>query len=464
MSTFMETMSTADLEMRNNLDDEYRAMNKRNLGDMALPSPWGPMLRRAGPSSASSKTTFDDNALSEIEAFIDASPPPAVPASLAADKENSACAPAADRLGANLPIPPPSSSAKKAKRDASMLDPSPRVDSRKRIKLKKVCFTSFCMDPRMPGHYADFANERCNFFICHAEKTSSVHVNGEDLLVARDHVQGYFELKRQYDFGTVKALLAGPPNAQHHLESARGTAEKNIVYCTKVGPNGRDESRPDFVLRIGEPEVVEQGRRSDLDRVAQQVVEGATVEQLATTDPGMVVRYGRGLTQLSLVLAKPRVPRFIDGKFVPNEVTVYFGASGTGKSVKAYNENCCRTTYRWTPASGVWFDLLKPEQTTMIVDEFRGQWPMGMLLAMLDSFPMLVAVKGGHVQLPTTKFVFTSPMHPKFWYQNQSNDKIQQLLRRITVLEYFPQDGEEYQDPPNVGVCPMADPYNAQFS
>ena len=464
MSSFHEIMSPADHAMRNELDNEYRAMNKRNLADMALPSPWGPMLRRAGPSSSSSKTTFDDNALSVIEDFIDASAPPAVPAPLAADKENPVPVPAADRSGAKRPVPPPSSSAKKAKRDASMLHPSPRVDSRKRIKLTKVCFTSFCMDPRMPGHYADFANERCNFFICQPEKTSTVHVNDQDIEVVRDHVQGYFELKRQMDMGTVKALLAGPPNANHHLTAAKGTAQQNIVYCTKDGPTGRDETRPDFVLHIGTPEVVEPGRRTDLDRVAQRVVEGATVEQLATTDPGMVVRYGRGLTQLSLVLAKPRVPRFIDGKFVPNEVVVYFGSSGTGKSVKAYNENCCATTYRWTPANGIWFDLLKPDQTTMIVDEFRGQWPMGMLLAMLDSFPMLVAVKGGHVQLPTTKFVFTSPMHPKFWYQNQSNDKIQQLLRRITVLEYFPQDGEEYQDPPNVGVCPMADPYNAQFS
>lgn len=314
----------------------------------------------------------------------------------------------------------------------------------KQQRGKNFCFTSFVTDPRYPAHMYDFAAKECQFFICQPELTKTVYVNGENIETVRPHTQGYFQTHRAFSFGTIKALLCGTFGSAH-LELAKGTPDDNIKYCTKTGVGGRDETRLDYVLRIGEPRY--QGQRSDLDAIANRIVQGATVEDLAESDPGMVVRYGKGLKDLSLITAKPRVPRFVDGVFVPNEVIVYFGASGTGKSVKAYNENDPSITYRWTPANGVWFDLMRATHTTMIVDEFRGQWPMGMLLAMLDSFPMLVAVKGGHVQLTTNKFVFTSPMHPKFWYQNQSNDKIQQLLRRITVLEYFPTDGEEYADP-----------------
>ena len=457
MSTFAESMTTADHDMVTAIEGENRAMHMRNLADYALPSPWGPMLMRAGPapppgplSSVTEETMLDDW-LSDI-----------VIEDLLAEDKAKVSAPPSDKVLGKRPAVPPSTDAKKAKRGEKL---DPKASERQRIKVQRVCFTSYCIDPRWPGLAADFAAKECNFFICQPEKTKTVHVNDEDILVNRAHTQGYFELKRRFDIGTVKALLGGALD-NPHLEAALGSAEQNIVYCTKTGPHGRDEDRPDFVLRIGDPAKKEPGRRTDLDRIANEIVNGVTPAQLAVLEPGMFVRYGKGLKDLSLVLAKPRVPKFdLEGNFMSNEVCVYFGGSGTGKSVKAYNENDPSITYRWTPANGVWFDLLKPEQTTMIVDEFRGQWPMGMLLAMLDSFPMIVGVKGGHVQLPTTKFVFTSPMHPKFWYQNQATDKIKQLLRRITTLTYFPTDGEEYSDPPMMGGAGSStDPYNAQFN
>ena len=63
-------MTTADHDMVIALAGEYRAMEVRNFAGNALPSPWGPMPRKAGPApslSAVTEETIDDDYLSELD-------------------------------------------------------------------------------------------------------------------------------------------------------------------------------------------------------------------------------------------------------------------------------------------------------------------------------------------------------------------------------------------------------------
>jgi len=79
-----------------------------------------------------------------------------------------------------------------------------------------------------------------------------------------------------------------------------------------------------------------------------------------------------------------------------------------------------------------WFDGYNG-QKVVLFDEFRGQLPLGQMLELLDGYPCLrVQVKNGTVHWSPEEIYLTSPMHPRDWYPNVTNqDKIDQLLRRI---------------------------------
>jgi len=59
-----------------------------------------------------------------------------------------------------------------------------------------------------------------------------------------------------------------------------------------------------------------------------------------------------------------------------------------------------------------------------------------MMLTMLDRYECPVQVKGGMVEFCPKKIIITSPKHPKDWYEDQSDDKVNQLLRRISNVTH----------------------------
>ena len=120
----------------------------------------------------------------------------------------------------------------------------------------------------------------------------------------------------------------------------------------------------------------------------------------------------------------------------PMEVHVYWGAAGTGKSRRAFDEN---PAAYWLAHSngGVWFDGYNG-QSCIIIDDFYGWLPWSFLLRLLDRYPMHVPVKGGHIPLVARKIVFTSNQAPIKWYDFDS-DKFDfgALERRITHTVHF---------------------------
>jgi len=86
------------------------------------------------------------------------------------------------------------------------------------------------------------------------------------------------------------------------------------------------------------------------------------------------------------------------------------------------------------PAREKWFDGYDGH-AHVIMEEFRGQLSIGMMLTMLDRYECPVQNKGGTVEFCPTDIVITSPVHPDEWYSDNVNDKIkEQLLRRITKI------------------------------
>lgn len=140
----------------------------------------------------------------------------------------------------------------------------------------------------------------------------------------------------------------------------------------------------------------------------------------------------RGISEARKLLAPRRDP---------NEtpvIQIFWGASGTGKTRKAIEEN--KDAYILTKArdgKDVWWQGYTG-QKVVIIDEFYGWIKYDFLLRMLDRYPLEVEFKGGSVQLAATKFIFTSNKPWQDWYKNI--DDLSALRRRIdewgTVTEF----------------------------
>lgn len=221
------------------------------------------------------------------------------------------------------------------------------------------------------------------------------------------HLQGYVEFKSSKKFTTIKKKF---PRA--HLEARRGSASQAADYCKKDG---------EFVEK---GEVSEQGKRSDIEEATEMLIAGHRMRQVALANPTVYVKYHKGLQAFQAVILEPR-------NEVP-EVTVLYGTTGTGKSKTS--REMLSDPYVWGPEQGTWFDGYEG-QKEVIFEEFRGQLPFGMMLRLLDRYDCKVQYKGGMIQFIANKIVITSPKHPKFWYCDDSQDKVDQLMRRITEIK-----------------------------
>lgn len=221
------------------------------------------------------------------------------------------------------------------------------------------------------------------------------------------HLQCYAEFKSPKKFTTIKEKL---PRA--HIERRRGTAQEAADYCKKDG---------DY---IEQGEISRQGRRTDISQAADMILSGAKMKEVAIENPAVYIKYHKGLHAFKAIIQDERTE--------PPEVIVLVGKTGTGKSRQAREMTV--DPYVWCPQQGQWFDGYEGQDHT-IFEEFRGQFPLGMILSVLDRYCCRVQYKGGSIQFRSSKIVITSPVHPTQWYESIGEDKIDQLLRRITEIK-----------------------------
>ncbi len=259
----------------------------------------------------------------------------------------------------------------------------------KRIRMRNACFTAWCN--------VEYDREYMKYLVVGIEVCPST---------GKQHWQGYVEFVRALDFGKVKTLLGGEAT---HIEPRRGTAEQASVYCKK--DNKFEENGT----------ISKQGKRSDIEECTDMLVDGNSIKTMALANPVQYVKYHKGLEKFKNLLIEPR-------NWV-TEVIVLYGKTGCGKSRQA--RELCKDYWVWTPARDKWFDGYEGH-ADVIMEEFRGQLPLGFMLTLLDRYECPLQVKGGMVEFCPKKIVITSPKHPRDWYTESSNDKIDQLLRRVT--------------------------------
>lgn len=230
------------------------------------------------------------------------------------------------------------------------------------------------------------------------------------------HIQGYIE------FPNAKSLSAAQKTIpKSHFEIAWGNAEQNFNYCSKENPP---------IIEKGTPK--KQGQRTDLEEMCEDIRDGkTTVSQILESDPYMYHQYGRTLekTEDEVNLTKHRTEA--------PECIWYYGATGTGKSYRAYEGYLDNPADFYNkPDDGDWWDGYRG-QNTVIIDEFRGNIKFSRLLTLCHQYPTEVRRRGRQPMPFTSKKVIVTSCHPpeRIYCNLSENDSIEQLYRRFTVYE-----------------------------
>lgn len=151
------------------------------------------------------------------------------------------------------------------------------------------------------------------------------------------HYQMYLVFGRSYDFNWVKkSLLSWFGTDRCHLEPARGNHEQCERYCTKL------ETRVMGPFRLGDPEAVGSGARSDLHRVQELIDGGGTMDEVRKTYFREWVKYRQAFSDYERAnrlernvkkfeLENFRLPPVTNG-MEKTKAWLIWGRTGTGKT------------------------------------------------------------------------------------------------------------------------------------
>lgn len=116
------------------------------------------------------------------------------------------------------------------------------------------------------------------------------------------------------------------------------------------------------------------------------------------------------------------------------QVYVYWGATGTGKSKRAWEE-ATFDAYPKDPNSKFWDGYRGQE--SVVIDEFRGAISISHMLRWLDRYPTIVEIKGSSCVLNAKRIWITSNLSPDMWYSELDDETKSALRRRFTQIIHF---------------------------
>lgn len=116
------------------------------------------------------------------------------------------------------------------------------------------------------------------------------------------------------------------------------------------------------------------------------------------------------------------------------EVYVFWGATGTGKSRRAWEE-ATFDAFPKDPNSKFWDGYRGQEN--VVIDEFRGAISISHILRWLDRYPTIVEVKGSSCVFNAKRVWITSNISPDAWYPDLDQETRSALRRRFTQVIHF---------------------------
>ena len=276
---------------------------------------------------------------------------------------------------------------------------------------RRYCFTKFkdLLDDDALRSIFD-AEDLMKFMICQLEISPTT---------GKEHLQGYLELTDPRKPTYIKTLF---DDNSIHIEYCKGSADENIEYCSK------DESRKEDTecMIFGSPNA--QGKRTDLETIFLLIKSKTPIVKIAEEYPGQVIRYGRGLKDLTFILNKSNAQQFRRLTTV-----VLWGKAGSGKTRHVYDTCGFENVYKLEQdgSNQIWFDGYEGEDI-LLIDDFYGWIKYGYLLNILDGYPIRCPLKGGHTWGNWTKVFITSNKDPEDWYGGGCTPALGRRLTEIT--------------------------------
>lgn len=233
------------------------------------------------------------------------------------------------------------------------------------------------------------------------------------------HYQGYAEF-------TKPCRPAGlTKHFKPHWEKRRGRREQAREYCCK------EATRVAGPWEHGTWSNAAQGKRSDLEDVADSIKTGKNQLEIFEEYPAATIRYYSNIEKCRN-LYKPVRQNDL-------QVGLLFGKPGTGKT-RAFWESYPQG---WSlPVSkNMWFSTYQG-QRHVLLDDFAGNVGLTQLLQILDRYPVLLDTKGSHTWWCPDIIIITSNIHPFDWYDYSSRtDSYAALKRRVHKVVIYNDDG-----------------------
>lgn len=234
-----------------------------------------------------------------------------------------------------------------------------------------------------------------------------------------------------------------------HFEATKGNKNEAEDYINKRGKyEPKDDEKAEtveYIVYHGEIKG-RQGKRSDLDIYYERLQSGETPRDILADTPKAYCHIGV-LKNMYYDIRSENTPIVRDMK-----VYWHIGKSGSGKSYQRVflaNEIGEENIYYLTSFNSGAFDNYNG-QPVLWIEDYRGEFKLQELLRILDKYKAEIPARYTNVKALWNEVHITSVLTPRECYPKatlQDNDRIEQLLRRITsiVFHFKNKYGEYYQ-------------------
>lgn len=217
------------------------------------------------------------------------------------------------------------------------------------------------------------------------------------------HLQGYAVLNKRMRFNALKKVLP-----RCHFESRNGTHEQAREYCKKDG---------DFI-EIGESP--RQGKRTDLEEVAEKLKQGVDTTTIARDHTTTYIKFYRGIEQAALKLQTSYEHSSTRGIWI-------WGPPGSGKSWSVREQfpgAYLKPQSKWWDGYSGEHDVILDDLDTPVLGHYLKIWS--------DRYACTGETKGGTIHLQHRNFAVTSNYHPSDLFTDSI--MCEAVIRRFKII------------------------------
>ena len=237
-----------------------------------------------------------------------------------------------------------------------------------------------------------------------------------------EHWQGFLQTTERCRWTALKKLL--PDDWVWHWENKRrnSTCDQARDYCLKEGNETHEWGA--FLGSAG------QGKRTDLEQVADLATEGKRPEEIAELHPVQWIKFHKGIESLCSMIVLNNLPQKRDVK-----TFICHGRTRSGKTHACYF-TCLegRKVYKiqGDNLKNRWFDGYRGEEILFIDELTPGDCKLSLLLQLFEGYQNRIPKKGGFLYGQWEEVRVTTNLHwPTKWYTGVPQVRREALFARI---------------------------------